>query len=111
MGTKTNKYLRGIKQFVRDYLSPEFDKLDIREIRELQIRKLYHMLLEKKLSHKTIKHILSNLHTFLIDIEDEANLKVPKFPKFKAFLVKYMTSGDVSGDYDQVVGYAGIIVK
>lgn len=29
----------------------------------------------------------------------------------EARLVKYATSGDVSGDYDQVVGYAGIIVK
>lgn len=29
----------------------------------------------------------------------------------KATLVKYMNSGDVSGDYDQVVGYAGIIVS
>ena len=28
-----------------------------------------------------------------------------------ARLVKYATSGDVSGDYDSVVGYAGIIVK
>jgi len=29
----------------------------------------------------------------------------------EAVLVKYMTSGEVSGDYDYVVGYAGIIVK
>ena len=29
----------------------------------------------------------------------------------KATLVKYMNSGDVSGDYSQVVGYAGIIVS
>lgn len=29
----------------------------------------------------------------------------------KANLIKYMNSGDVSGDYDQVVGYAGIIVS
>ncbi|MBI5665159.1 MAG: AmmeMemoRadiSam system protein B, partial [Nitrospirae bacterium] len=29
----------------------------------------------------------------------------------KASLVKYMTSGEVSGDYDYVVGYAGIIVR
>lgn len=28
----------------------------------------------------------------------------------KAELVKYATSGEVSGDYDQVVGYAGIVV-
>ncbi len=28
-----------------------------------------------------------------------------------ARLVKYATSGDVSGDYDSVVGYAGIVVK
>lgn len=29
----------------------------------------------------------------------------------KATLVKYMNSGDVSGDHEQVVGYAGIIVS
>jgi len=29
----------------------------------------------------------------------------------KAALVKYATSGDVSGDYESVVGYAGIIVQ
>ncbi len=29
----------------------------------------------------------------------------------EARLVKYMTSGEVSGDYDYVVGYAGMIVK
>ncbi len=28
-----------------------------------------------------------------------------------AALVRYATSGDVSGDYDRVVGYAGIIVQ
>jgi MEMO1 family protein len=26
-------------------------------------------------------------------------------------LIKYMTSGDVTGDFDQVVGYAGMIVS
>ncbi len=29
----------------------------------------------------------------------------------EAALVKYMTSGEVSGDYDYVVGYAGLIVR
>ena len=29
----------------------------------------------------------------------------------KAALVRYATSGDVSGDYDQVVGYAGMVVE
>jgi len=29
----------------------------------------------------------------------------------EAVLVKYMTSGEVSGDYDYVVGYAGVVVK
>lgn len=28
----------------------------------------------------------------------------------KASLIKYMTSGEVSGDYDHVVGYAGVII-
>jgi AmmeMemoRadiSam system protein B len=27
-----------------------------------------------------------------------------------ARLVQYMTSGEVSGDYDSVVGYAGVVV-
>jgi len=27
-----------------------------------------------------------------------------------AELIKYQTSGDISGDYTEVVGYAGIIV-
>ncbi|NOZ24739.1 MAG: AmmeMemoRadiSam system protein B [Nitrospirae bacterium] len=30
---------------------------------------------------------------------------------FTAELIKYTTSAEVSGDYDQVVGYAGIVVK
>ncbi len=29
----------------------------------------------------------------------------------KAELIKYTNSGDVSGDYEQVVGYAGIVVS
>jgi len=29
----------------------------------------------------------------------------------EALLMKYMTSGEVSGDYDHVVGYAGMIIK
>jgi hypothetical protein len=29
----------------------------------------------------------------------------------KAELIKYETSGEASGDYKQVVGYAGIIVE
>jgi AmmeMemoRadiSam system protein B len=29
----------------------------------------------------------------------------------EAKLVKYANSGEVSGDYEQVVGYAGIIVR
>jgi hypothetical protein len=29
----------------------------------------------------------------------------------RAELVKYQTSGDVTGDYSGVVGYAGIIIK
>jgi MEMO1 family protein len=28
----------------------------------------------------------------------------------KAELVRYETSGDITGDYDQVVGYAGVMV-
>jgi AmmeMemoRadiSam system protein B len=36
---------------------------------------------------------------------------VQKLGAEEAVLVKYMTSGDVSGDYDHVVGYAGILIR
>jgi AmmeMemoRadiSam system protein B len=39
-----------------------------------------------------------------VDIAKELGAK-------KAELVKYQTSGDASGDYSSVVGYAGIILK
>jgi AmmeMemoRadiSam system protein B len=29
----------------------------------------------------------------------------------EARLIKYATSGEVSGDFDRVVGYAGIVIK
>ena len=29
----------------------------------------------------------------------------------EARLVKYATSGDASGDYEHVVGYAGVVIK
>jgi hypothetical protein len=29
----------------------------------------------------------------------------------KAELIRYSNSGEVSGDYEQVVGYAGIVVR
>ena len=80
--TKANSYVRNLIQRVRDYLMPEFQTMDVRDIREPQIRKFYHDLLEgKKLSHKTIKHILNTLQTFLI-AHGEIIKKIPKIPKF-----------------------------
>ena len=37
-----------------------------------------------------------------------AALRDPGSPR--AELIRYMTSGDVSGDYDRVVGYGGVII-
>lgn len=36
---------------------------------------------------------------------------VKKMGAKTAELVRYQTSGDASGDYDSVVGYAGIMIK
>jgi hypothetical protein len=33
-----------------------------------------------------------------------------KLGAVKSELIRYATSGDVSGDYNQVVGYAGVMV-
>ncbi len=86
-GTKTKKYLRGLKQFLRDYLLPEFGKLDIRDIKEPQIKRLYHNLLDKKKSHKTTKHVLSTLKTLLI-ANKNIIIIIPDFPKFTVIPAK-----------------------
>lgn len=80
-GTKANSYVRVLKQRMTAYLLPEFRKLDIRDIKEPQIRKFYHDLLEKDISPKSIKHILDTLRT-LLNYYKNILARVPDMPHF-----------------------------
>lgn len=82
-GQKSRAYVRKVRQRVRDYLTPFFKGMDIRDIaRKKKVVEFYYTLLDRSLSDKTIKHILSILHTFLMD-NDDLIMRVPRFPEFK----------------------------
>ena len=86
--TKAYKTVRNIKQRIKDYILPEFGKMDVREVRTHHIRKFYHNLLEteskttkEKLAPKTIKHILNVLGSFLRAHKDIIKI-IPDLPRF-----------------------------
>lgn len=91
--TKAASTLRNTKQCMK-YILPTFQKMDIRDVRTHHIKKLYHDLLEteseitnRKLSPKTIKHILNTLRTFLRAHKDIIKI-IPDFPRFTIVPVK-----------------------
>ncbi len=86
--TKAHSTARNIKQRIKDYILPEFGKMDIRDIRAHHIKKFYHDLLEteskttsEKLAPKTIRHILNVFGSFLRDHKDIIKI-VPDLPRF-----------------------------
>jgi integrase len=84
---KSYAYTYHLRQRSRDYIIPFFRKLrvlDIRAIRTYHIHSLYHALLKKRLSSKTVKHILDTLKTFLnYQYSIEKIDVLPRFPKVK----------------------------
>ncbi len=94
-GIKARSNYRNIKQRIRDYINPFFKDYDVRDIKKNDIKQFYLQLLDANLADKTVKHILSILHTFLIAIEDDVNLRTPKFPKFKAMPKREKKTMDV----------------
>lgn len=75
------------------------DKLAISAILELNPQKLYQVVMEYNITMCGVMPTVATLQASLLLDAKEAEL------------VKYMTSGDVTGDFDQVVGYAGITIK
>jgi len=78
----------------------------------------------KKKDHKAIQRILDLDAQGLYDTVRDENITMCGYGPAvamitackalgakKAVLIKYTNSGEVSGDYDQVVGYAGIVVS
>ncbi len=74
------------------------DKLAIDEILKLLPRELYNVVIEHRISMCGLIPVVT-----MLCAAKELGAK-------KAELIHYQTSGDTSGDYSQVVGYAGIIV-
>ena len=77
----------------------EFDFMAIERILELDPKGLYNTVVAHRISMCGYLPVTTMLFASL-----ELGAK-------KAELLKYSNSGDINGDYDQVVGYAGIIVK
>lgn len=77
----------------------EKDKSAIAEIVALKEKRLYDVVREQGISMCGVNPVVSMM---VCSKERDAT---------KAELIKYETSGEVSGDYKQVVGYAGIIVE
>ena len=75
------------------------DKHVIDQILKLDARELYNTVHKNNISMCGI-----NPTTVML-------MSTIKMGAKEALLVKYMTSGEVSGDMDHVVGYAGVIVK
>ncbi|MCI0468720.1 MAG: AmmeMemoRadiSam system protein B [Nitrospirae bacterium] len=88
-----------MSHYVPDKTARELDNLAIREIINMSPEGLYKTVKEKHISMCGYLPAVIMLYAAKALGAKEARL------------VKYATSGDVSGDYRHVVGYAGVIVK
>jgi AmmeMemoRadiSam system protein B len=77
----------------------ELDALAIAQIQALSPRGLYATVRRNRISMCGVLPMTVGLFA------------AGKLGARKASLVRYATSGDVNGEYDQVVGYAGILVQ
>ena len=82
-----------------DAVARKLDKLAIDEILALNPEGLYSIVMREKISMCGLIPATVMLYAAL------------ELGAVEASLVKYATSGEVSGDFDRVVGYAGILIK
>ncbi len=82
-----------------DYIARKLDKLALDEILNLNPEGLYGVVYKEGISMCGVLPTVIMLYA------------AKKLGAKEARLVKYSTSGDTSGDYDRVVGYAGVIIK
>jgi AmmeMemoRadiSam system protein B len=88
-----------MSHYETDAAAREKDSKAIDRIIEMDPEGLYHTVEENKISMCGVHPVTTMLFA------------ARKLGAAEASLVKYMTSGEVSGDYDYVVGYAGVTVK
>jgi AmmeMemoRadiSam system protein B len=88
-----------MSHYEEDSVARKKDRMAIDKITSLDDEGLHHTVKSESISMCGYAPVTAMLHA--------AN----KLGAKEATLIKYMTSGDVSGDYSHVVGYAGVIVK
>jgi AmmeMemoRadiSam system protein B len=98
-----SKVILAVSSDMNHYESQEItkgkDKAAIEKVLEINPEALYHEVKEKGIS-------MCGMIPATI-----ALVACKELGAKEARLIKYATSGDVSGDYNQVVGYAGIVIK
>jgi AmmeMemoRadiSam system protein B len=88
-----------MSHYVSDDIARRLDKLAVNEILNLNPEGLYSIVKKERISMCGFLPA-----TIMLYAAKALGAK-------EARLIKYATSGDVSGDYKHVVGYAGVIVK
>lgn len=88
-----------MSHYVTDSMARKKDKKAIDRILALDPEGLYNTVRKENISMCGFMPVTTMLFAAL------------KLGAREAELVKYMTSGEVSGDYDYVVGYAGMIIR
>jgi len=88
-----------MSHYVSDTAARTLDKKALDKILALDPEGLYNTVREESITMCGVIPVTTMLYAArLLDARDST-------------LIKYMTSGEVSGDFDYVVGYAGLIIK
>ncbi|MCL0074810.1 AmmeMemoRadiSam system protein B [Thermodesulfovibrionales bacterium] len=88
-----------MSHYVSDAFAKRLDGLVINEILDLNPEGLYNIVRKERISMCGLLPATIMLHA------------AKRLGAKEARLIKYATSGDVSGDYEHVVGYAGVIIE
>ena len=88
-----------MSHFEQDAVARRLDNLAIKEVLDLNPEGLYSIVLKERIS--MCGYIPATVMLYA----------ARELGAGEARLIKYSTSGEVNGDFDRVVGYAGIIIK
>lgn len=88
-----------MSHYVSDSTARSKDEVAIERIKDIDPEGLYKIVKKENISMCGVIPVTTMLYA------------AKKLGAGESELVKYMTSADVSGDYDYVVGYAGMIIK
>jgi AmmeMemoRadiSam system protein B len=122
IGTSDFDVLQGLGKALAEVISAEADKVLI--IASSDMNHYESDVITRIKDHKAIERVLALDARGLWDVVMNEDISMCGFGPSVAMLtaakqlgataatlVKYATSGDVSGDYEKVVGYAGIVVS